>query len=227
MIRRYFTDLWRIMIHPVRFFLEMPVKGGMSGPLAFALITHWLGSAVGYLSHGLWSSLFGNLFQVYWQSALQVANNYPQIDSLGRNANWMQWKDQLTQWLWSTGSVIADPFLTLLFIVVTTFFVYIGARILVTPGKNGAPTEITYESCLRFICYGMAPSILTAIPLVGSLASSILVAIVTIIGAREVFRVGSTRATIVALFPNFLFLGILFLGALAFLFTVVKFLATA
>src|SRR5579859_4135627 len=47
--RAYFGTLWEITIHPSRFFSKMPLTGGTAGPLAFALITHWLGSALAFL----------------------------------------------------------------------------------------------------------------------------------------------------------------------------------
>src|SRR4051794_33591226 len=47
-IRAYFLRVWQILTEPTAFFKTMPTTGGVSGPLAFALITHWLGSAVGF-----------------------------------------------------------------------------------------------------------------------------------------------------------------------------------
>jgi len=136
-------------------------------------------------------------------------------------------RDRILHWIWGAGSVIADPFFTLASILFTSLFVFAGARILVTPGKNGAPQQITYESALRIICFGMSPAILAVLPIAGPVVAGICVAIVTVIGAREVYRISYGRAVIVALFPKILFLGILLLGLLFVAVVVFKIFASA
>jgi len=228
-IRRYFMDVWSLITEPTQFFRKMPLSGGVTGPLAFALVTHWLGSALGYL----WRTLATGIVEGYWQhifSALgslgRVTGDFADIDSPGRGHMLMQARDQFMHWTLGVGSVLVDPFLTLLGLLFTSFFVFVGARLLVTPGKNGAPREITYESALRVVCYGLSPAILAAIPLAGGVIAAICVAIITIIGAREVYRIPTFRATVVGLFPKVLFLGILVSGMLFFAVFVIKWLAS-
>jgi hypothetical protein len=207
-VRRYFRDLFQIILHPARFFRRMPLEGGVSSPLAFALITHWLGTAVAFL----WRAAFGGTLGRHLNALFDVAGDVAEVDHPGRAAAMMEVRDRILHWFWGAGSVIADPFLTLASILFTSLLVFVGARILVTPGKGGAPSPISYESALRLVCYGMSPAILAVIPLAGPAIAGLWTAVVTIVGAREIYRISTGRALVVALFPKLLFLGIMMTG---------------
>ncbi|OFZ20869.1 MAG: hypothetical protein A2X94_04980 [Bdellovibrionales bacterium GWB1_55_8] len=203
LVRRYFRGLGGILFHPVDFFRLMPVRGGLAGPLAFALITHWLGSALSFLWSGLASgpsTALDAFFRLapYWSE---------EVDHPGRGAAFDRMRDQTQEWFSGVSSVIIDPFLTLFSILLTAVFVFIGARILVPlqDGKNRP--AVTYESAARIVAYGMAPAILSGLPFAGSALSAIFIAIYTILGAREVYRVGMGRAVVIALFPKLLIIG--------------------
>ena len=214
-IRRYFSTLWQILTQPTLFFKSLSITGGLSGPLAFALITHWIGSALQFLWHG-W---IGNTLSSYFSSVFKVSGDVIEIDHPGRAAQLMQLREQLTHWLWGTGAVIADPFITLIAVLFTSLLVFVGARIFVTtkPGR-----AVTFESAVRIICFGMAPAILAGLPLLGGFVAAFLTAIVTIIAAREVYEVGNLRATAIALFPKLLFIFVLLTGLLFFAVALVK-----
>jgi ribosomal protein S27AE len=212
-IRQYFRELFRILTNPTQFFRHLPLTGGLGRPLAFALATHWIGSAIGYL----WGLLITRSMGISIGGTLsKLFEDVADVDSPGRSAQLIELKERAINWFWGAGSVIADPFFTLLKILFTSALVYIGARILVTPSVQGGPREISYESSVRIICFGMGPSILMALPIFGGPVSALLVIIVTIIGAREVYRVGFGRAATIALFPQVLFFGV-FIALFAFL----------
>jgi hypothetical protein len=223
LIRNYFADVCEILAHPSRFFDRMPIRGGMSGPLGFALVTHWIGAAFGFI----WNTLLirGTPFhflQSMIQMSSQISGTSMEIDSPGRSAQLDQIKDRILNWIFGAGPIVIDPFLTLFSILFTSFLVYLGARILVTPRKDGHPDEISFESALRIICYGMTPTILSVIPVMGTWIASLGVIIVTIIGAKRVYRIQTGRAIIVALFPKVLFFGIIGMGLLVFFLVIVK-----
>lgn len=229
-VQKYFSDLWEIIFQPRRFFRRMPRSNGLSGPLAFALITHWIGVAFAFL----WQSIFGGMLGGHVTRLLEMVKDIKDTDihHPGRSAQLFQvleFRDRLTDWFKGAGSVIIDPFLTLAAILISSFFVYLGARILVSPGQTSpegeeSPPEITYESAVRIVCYGMTPAIFAAIPLFGPALSYIAVIIVTVIGAKHVYRINTGRAIIVALFPKLLFLGIILMGLFVFFVTLIKLL---
>jgi len=218
-IRRYWVTVWRILTQPKAFFRSMRLDGGVSGPLAFALITHWIGAAASFL----WHLSIGGVVGGYFDRFMHVAGDVAEVDNPGRNAQLAEVTERLKNWFWGTGSVIADPFLTVLQILFISFLVFVGARLLVTPGKNGAPREINFESALRIVCFGMTPSILSVLPLFGGPLAYIYLSIVTLIGAREVYRIDTGRATLVAFFPQVLLLSFVLLVFFAATIAFIKF----
>ena len=199
----------------------------MTSALVFALVTQWLGSALSFL----WHSATGDAVSGYVKGLFRMADGYG-IDSAGRGSSFLhspmllEVRERLLHWMWGTGSVILSPFLTILSIFFTSCFVYLGARILVTPGKEGAPSEINFETAVRLICYGMAPAILAGIPFIGGIASGFFIAIITIIAMKEFYRIGTARAIAVALFPKLLFIGTIMVGILLILLGFFKFFMT-
>ncbi|MGK5088000.1 hypothetical protein WDW86_10620 [Bdellovibrionota bacterium FG-2] len=168
-VRSYFSQLWNICIHPSLFFRELPLKDkrgplwGFSGPLVFALVTHWIGTALEYMWHQLVGGSIGSLFHRF----SKIAEDVIEIDNPGKAAQFGAFRDQMVHWFWGTGQVIVDPFLTAASLLFTTCFVYLGARLLVSPGKNNAPSEITFESALQIVCFGMSPAIFAGLPFFG------------------------------------------------------------
>lgn len=222
-IGRYFHNVWRVLTRPSAFFRDLPVTGGVSGPLAFALITHWIGSAASFL----WHLSIGGLLGGYFERFVRMAGDVAEVDNPGRNAQLLQFTERVKDWFFGAGSVIADPFTTLAQILFTSFLVFAGARILVAPGggpgRESAPREITFESALRVVCYGMTPAILAVLPLFGGFIGYMYVAVVSIIGAREVYRIDNLRATLVALFPQVLLFSFVILILFAMTLAAIKF----
>src|SRR5205807_1717824 len=84
-VRNYFSDIFQIMTRPSSFFQHMPLRGGLSRPLGFALVTHWLGRSIEYLWHLL---IGGSLFQ-YLQTWF-VPEDFIDVDHPGRNMQLLQ-----------------------------------------------------------------------------------------------------------------------------------------
>lgn len=221
LVRAYFSDVWEIISRPKSFFKRMPLSGGISGPLAFALVTHWLGSALSFLWHASLSETVNSILNPFFQ----IAGDVGELDHPGFGTQLAGMRDGFLHWFWGTGSVIADPFITVFSVLFTSFWVFIGARILIAPGKSGAPREIAFESAVRLVCYGMTPSILAGIPLVGWGLASLLSFVVTAIGAKEVYRTSTGRAVVIALFPKLLLLGLILTGILVFAVAIVQFMS--
>lgn len=217
-IRGYGQELWSVLTRPSDFFRQMPIQGGLTRPLTFALITHWIGTALAHL----WKSAIGGAFSQHLKDLLRVASDLSDADPFARTQVLNSFHDQVMPWIAGTGSVLLDPFITLFSILFLSLFVFIGARILVPLGREGTPHEIPYESAVRIICYSTAPSIFSAIPIFGPLLSTLLSVVISIIGAKRVYRVDSFRAAIIALFPNLLLFGIILMGLAAVIFLAVK-----
>jgi hypothetical protein len=223
LFKQYLTDLREIITHPTAFFRRMPTTGGVGGPLAFALVTHWLGEAVSFL----WRLAIGGSVGGMLDKMFRLAGDVADVDSPGRGAQLMEARNRIAQWIWGAGPVLADPFLTLASILFTSFLVYVGSRLLVTPGHEGAPRPLRFETALRIVCFGLTPSILAAIPIFGGAVSWVLIILVTTVGAREVYHVPTGRAVAIALFPKLLLLAILSSMVAFALLVVIKLVATS
>lgn len=218
---RYLQDVRQVLTHPTDFFRSLNLNDGLSYPLAFALINHWLGSAFTYLWHGLLEKSIGQ----YSRSLFSVFEDVVEIESPGRAAQWNQLKERFLHWVWGTGSVLVDPFLTLAYILFLSSLIYVGARLLVNPGQRGAPEQIRFEGAVRLVCFGMTPTLFNVVPLLGTGISTLLTLILTVLGAREIYRVDWLRAMGIGLFPLVLF-GLLSFGVLGFFaFLIFKLLA--
>ena len=214
LLKKYFRDVAWILTKPTAFFREMPLKGGLSGPLAFALITHWIGSSVQFL----WHNWIGSWVSLWTDTLMQIAGDVADVDSPGHGQMLFEMKDRILHWMVGAGSVLTDPFWTLSGILFTAVLVFVGARIFITPGRDGAPEDITFESAVRIVAYGMTPHLLSMVPFIGPLVAGILTVFVTVIAAREAYRTTTGKAVVIALFPKLLFLGIISLGLLSLAF---------
>lgn len=208
----------------------MPTSGGLTRPLCFALITHWIGGALGTFALLILWSLFSKSFRLYSPNLMPSSANFFSHSPFFERGS-------IHHWFFGLVPVILDPFITLFSILFTSLFVYIGARILI-PFKRNAQTKntqtkytqdgkaVTYESIVRIFCFGMSPSILTAIPLLGGGVSSIWVFVLNLIGMREIYKISTARSLVVLFFPSIVFFGMIALGFLIILVLAMQFLAT-
>lgn len=214
LIQKYFRDVAWILTKPSTFFREMPIKGGLSTPIAFALVTHWIGSSLQFL----WHNWLGSWISLWTDTLMQIAGDVAEVDSPGNSQILFEMKDRILNWMVGAGSVLMDPFWTLSGILFTSILVFVGARIFINPGRDGAPEEVTFESAVRIVSYGMTPHLLTMVPFIGPVIAGLLTVFVTVIAAREVYRTTNGRAVVIALFPKLLFLGMMSLGLLSLAF---------
>lgn len=217
------SHLRRILLEPRAFFRAMPALGGLSGPLAFALITHWIGETLNFL----WRNWVGSRLSDVLRSLFKVAEDVSAAGIGGRAEQLALARDRLFDWLWGVGPVLLDPVKTLLTLLFLSSLVYLGVRLLVTPGRNGAPRTLQFETALRIVCYGSTPGILAAVPLFGGVAAWIGTLVITVIGAQEVYRISGGRALVIALFPNLLFVGIILSTMAVAILSIVKLMASA
>lgn len=212
-IQAYFRKVKSILTSPSQFFRGLSPESDPNPPIVFALVTHWLGTAIEYF----WNSLIGKLFSERLADLTKIMGDVAEIDQPGQSVKLIEFRDQVLHWLWGMGRVIADPFLHLVSILFTAFFVYAGARILIEPGKDGAPERIRFHHSLQIVCYSSAASILAGIPVIGSTLGWLGGLILMVIGTRETFRTSTARSLVVAFFPKILLAGV-FLTGFFFLF---------
>jgi hypothetical protein len=213
-ISKYFEDVKLLLLKPHQFFRQMPRNAGLAQPLAFALIAHWIGSAVSFL----WGAAFFRSSEEMFEKWMSIFGRNDQIDVIRRSTHWESMRHAFMDWFWGIGSVISDPFTTLLSILISSFFVFLGARLFVglmtdapsAPNAEQQRHQITYESAVRIMAYGAVASILQAVPIGGKFLSYFYGLYISTVGAKEIYRIGTGRALMVVLFPQILFTFVIF-----------------
>lgn len=209
-IARYFDDVKTLLLKPRQFFRQMPRDAGLAQPLAFALIAHWIGTAVSFL----WSSAFLKASEEAFDKWASFFGNSAQVDVIRRSVPWESMRHAFMTWFWGIGSVIGDPFWTLASLLISSFFVFLGARLFVGV-MSDAPSatiaeqrrhEVTYESAVRIMAYGAVASIFLVLPFAGKAIAYFYGLYLSTVGAKEVYRIGTGRALLIVLFPHLLIL---------------------
>jgi hypothetical protein len=226
-IAGYFADLRGLAFAPSQFFRRIPVSGGLTGPLVFALVSHWIGAAVSYLWNLNWKA-----HDTAWLDQIAIfLGKGQEIESLGHNARWVAARERVNDWLTGVGSIVLDPFTTLLWIFVGAVLLFISARLFVGAVKSSKDrparlSDVTFESVTRIVAYSQAASLLSIIPFAGKGLSVLAAIALSVIGAREFYNIGTGRALLIVLFPRLLTFFLIFgaivalvIGVLSFVFT--------
>jgi hypothetical protein len=172
-LRGLFTTLNDVLFRPSVFFKKMPVTGGLTDPLLYALI---IGMA-------------GLIFSYFWQILLQGAMQEFMIPGMkaaaGRNIY--------------GGIVIAalaffSPFLIILGLFITSGILHV-FLMLVKGARAG------FEATFRVVAYGHSAYIFLVIPFCGSLLAAVWVVVLTIIGLREAHETTGGKAAFAVFLP--------------------------
>jgi len=177
---------------PVEFFRKMPVTGGLTNPLLFALII----GMVGAMSLYFWQILFKGMVQDYMPPGIMSsAGQQPFQDS----------------------SVFLKAFFTPFFII-GGLFIFSGILHVFLMLIKGA--RAGFEATFRVVAYSCSVDVIFLIPFCGSFIAGIWAVVLTIIGLREAHEISGGKAAFAVFFPLICFVGlfvmimILFMGAL-------------
>ena len=188
----------------------MPTRGGISRPLTYALVVHWLSILVEHF----WTGIVGKDVLPLWNKVLGLVSGPDHsIESLGRLPWFHHSKDMVLAWFWKAGPVIVDPFMTLLKLLLFSMIIFMGARMILTDRSTNGK-EVTFESILRILCYSTAGALVSVVPWVGAPLSNLARLILAVIGIMSVYGANLPRAAVVAFFPYLLFVGTFALGVL-------------
>jgi len=190
-LNRFFHQFWNTLTHPKAFFSVLPSTGGLAEPLAFALLIHWVGKFLEYLWKSSW-------FSSYIKN--RIDNNWI-IDDFGSVS--MTW-NLLENWFQSFGSVLADPLKMLFHIFFFSFFIFIGAKIII-PENRQKKTPVIFEPIFRIICYSSAGAFFLCTPYIGNFLAALYGFFLSIIGFQKVYGISSARAISITIFPVLFF----------------------
>ncbi|HSA77965.1 MAG TPA: YIP1 family protein [Nitrospirota bacterium] len=188
-----FTTLNEVLFHPSVFFKKMPVTGGLTDPLLYALIF----------------GMAGLIFSYFWQILLQGAMQGVMIPGMkaapGQNI--------------FGGIVMAvlaflSPFLIILGLFITSGILHV-CLMLVRGARSG------FEATFRVVAYSNSAYIFLVVPFCGSLLAAVWAVVLTIIGLREAHETTGGKAAFAVFLPVVVCCGLvlvaiaLFMGAAA------------
>jgi hypothetical protein len=193
----FFPGLFRTMkdtlFTPSEFFKKMPVSGGLTDPLLYALIV----GMVGLMAHYFWDILLYNSMPDFIASEMKT--------SAGRS---------MIQGFRSPFAAMIIPFLLIFWL-----FVVSGALHLVLLLARGA--RAGFEATFRVIAYGVSPFVALVLPFCGMPIAGVWVMTISVIGLKEAHGTTGGKAAFAVLFPFIFCCGILitaialFMGAVA------------
>lgn len=213
LIRNYISDLSEVLFHPTRFYRGLNLAKPVAGSLVFATVTHWIGAAVAHLWEGLYRNLFSEATTFIKHSftlaedVMEISKNSAMSPELAKGRELLrqfqtQWYPLWSEWASHVEKVLLDPFFTLFKISIYSFFVFLGARLLLKS------KHYTYRSLVNLICYSYAPSLFLILPLMGGVIGKLYSLVLLTIGISELARepepIGVLRAATVAAFPYIL-----------------------
>jgi hypothetical protein len=192
-----FPGLFRTMkdalFTPSEFFKKMPVSGGLTDPLLYALIV----GMVGLMVHYFWDILLYNSMPDFIASEMKT--------SAGRS---------MVQGFRSPFAAMIMPFLLIFWL-----FIVSGALHLVLLLVRGASAG--FEATFRVIAYGVSPFVALVLPFCGMPIAGVWVMTISVIGLKEAHGTTGGKAAFAVLFPFIFCCGILiaaialFMGAVA------------
>lgn len=187
-----FSAIKRVLFNPTDFFRTMPVTGGLTDPLLFALII------------GMVGLMFSYTWQILLHSSMQGMLP-PELSMSG---------SRMFEGVTIAVLAIFSPLLLIIGVFVGAGFLHL--LLLLVRGASAG-----FEATFRVVCYSFGPNLLLIIPFCGGALASLWALVITIIGLREAHGTSGGKAAFAVLFPLILCCGVialftvLFMGALA------------
>lgn len=181
-------SIGQVLFHPAAFFRNMPVTGGLSDPLLFALITGMTGMTLSFT------------WQILLQGSLQGVLP-PDVARYGSDA---------FEGLSIAALAVLTPLLLIIGVFIGAGFLHV--LLLLVRGANAG-----FEATFRVVCYSFGTYVFLALPFCGGLLASVWMLVVSITGLREAHGTSGGKAAFAVLFPLLLFCGILLLFVLLFM----------
>lgn len=180
-----------VLFSPTQFFRAMPVTGGLTDPLLYALIVGMTGLIFLYL----WDVLLHDSMQNFMTPEMRAAAGRAAMQG-GRSAI----------------AAAATPFLFILWLFVISGILHLFLQ-LVRGAKAG------FEATFRVVSYSVSPFLFMVVPFCGMFITTLWSMIIIIIGLRDAHETTGGKAAFAVLFP-FIFccgmaviLAVIFMGA--------------
>jgi len=188
-----FTTLKDVLFRPSGFFKRMPVTGGLTDPLLYALII----------------GMVGLIFSYFWQILLQGAMQGMMLPGMKAAA-----EQNMFRGIGLAVLAFFSPFLIILVLFIGSGILHV-CLMLVKGARSG------FEATFRVVAYGYSTYILLVIPFCGGLIAGVWAVVLAIIGLREAHETTGGKAAFAVFLPVVVCCGLvlvaiaMFMGAAA------------
>ncbi len=193
----FFNGLFKtvrdVLFSPSAFFKKMPVTGGLTDPLLFAMII----GTVGLMFLSVWDLLLHDSMRGFMTAEMRTAAGEGMSGGIG-----------------SPLGTLMMPFLLIIWLFVVSGMLHL--FLMIVRGEKAG-----FEATFRVVSYSVSPFLIMVIPYCGMPITMLWVLALAMIGLRDAHETTGGKATVAVLFP-FLFCcgmlilaSILFMGALA------------
>lgn len=209
----FLDTIKEITLSSTKFFsknkLELLTNDKISSALAFAITVTWISNLMQFIYKSLITdSLNNKMNKIISDSSIDIFSS----ETEGALRSIERFHHNVNDFLFGAGNVVLFPFLMCIKIFFISAIVHLGVLFIF---KKMQDRPQTYSTTIKIICYGLAPSVLSIVPVLGTLASSLLVFVVTVVGLSEVYGSSRSRAFFAMLFPYILF-GFIIIASLLF-----------
>jgi len=183
----------QVITSPTIFFRKMPVTGGLTDPLLFALIA------------GMTGLMFLYMWDILLRNSMQSLMTDEMRDATGRS---------LTGGVASSFAMIMMPFMLMLWLFIASGMLHV-VLLMVHGARAG------FEATFRVVGYSITPFLFLAVPYCGTVITMLWVMTVAIIGLKEAHGTSGGKSAFAVLFPFLfccgllIFVLVLFMGAIA------------
>jgi hypothetical protein len=184
-----FTTVKDTLFRPSEFFRKMPVTGGLTDPLLYALII----------------GMTGLMFSYFWQILLQGAMQDAMLPGMKAVAG-----QHLLRGIGMAVLAFFSPFLVILWLFISSGVLHL-FLMMVKGARSG------FEATFRVAAYGSSANLFLVIPFCGSLLAGVWAIVLTIIGLREAHETTGGKAAVAVFFPVIVCCGLIFVAIALFM----------
>lgn len=169
----FFKTLKEVLFNPTEFFKSMPVTGGLTDPLLYALITGMLGLMFFYF----WKILLFDTMQNFMPPGMQGTAGQFTFHGIG-------------------AAVLAflTPFLIVMGLFISSGLLHV-CLLMVKGARAG------FEATFRVVAYGYSAYALLMVPFCGGLIAGVWTLVLTIIGLKEAHETTGGKAVFAVFLP--------------------------
>jgi hypothetical protein len=168
----------QVLLEPRAFFQNMPLTGGVGGPLIYAVILGYLAVVANTVYNAVFSSIVGSSFPAF----------------MGDQPHFERMLEVYGTWVGAVSQLVTGP----LWIVIGAF-VAAGVLHLVLMMMGGASRD--FEATFRVVAFAHAINIVSLIPFCGGLVAVVWWVVVAAIGLSVVHGISTGRAAVAVLLP--------------------------